>query len=144
MTDNNADKLIAEILAGRMDGRLADVQEAMRERVLSQATSMRWQLNHPDVQVREDDLTLEEAEMIERLTGQSWATIDPYSSAVECRAILAVCLQKREGKSPSEAAAITGKIPVTDVTGMLSTYEVTAGPLEASVPGETDASATTS
>lgn len=134
----SAEDLIAEIKAGRMDGHLADVQEAMRERVLSQATSMRWQLNHPDVQVREDDLTLEEAEMIERVTGMSWATIDPYSSAVECRAILTVCLQKRCGKTPAEAAAITGKIPVTEATELLSTYEVTAGPLEASVPGEPD------
>lgn len=130
------DKLISEIAAGKMDGHLAEIQEAMRERVLSQATSMRWKITHPEVEVREDDLALEEAVMIERITGQSWATIDPYSSAMECHAILAVCLQKRCGKTPADAAAIVGKIPVTEAAAMLSTYEVMAGPLGASGPGE--------
>lgn len=131
------DKVIAEIAAGKLDGHLAEIQEAMRERVLSQATSMRWKITHPDIEVREDDLTLEEGEMIERITGGSWATIDPYSSAAECRAILAVCLQKRCGKTAAEAAEISGNVPITEAAGMLSTYEVTAGPLEESGPGET-------
>lgn len=134
----SADKLVAEILDGRLDGKLADIQQAIRERVLSQATSMRWVIAHPEVEVREDDLTLEEAEMIERITNQTWASIDPYQSARECRAILAVALQKRAGKSAQEAAALTAALTVTEATEMLSTYEVTAGPLGVSVPGGSD------
>lgn len=130
-----SDKIVAEILAGRHDGKLADIQQAMRERVLSQATSMRWKITHPEVEITEDDLTLEEAELIERVTRQSWAQIDPYASAVECRAILTVCLQKRAGKTPKEAADLTAKLTVTSTTEMLSSYEVTAGPLGANAPG---------
>ncbi len=132
---SDAQKICAEILAGRHDGKLADINEAIRERVLSQATSLRWKISHPLVEVTEDDLTLEEAEQVERITKLTWASIDPYSSAVECRAILTVALQRRAGLSAADAAAETGKLTVTQATEIMSTYEVTAGPLEGRVPG---------
>ena len=129
-------EVAAQIRAGVFDGHLADIQAAMRDRVLSQATSMRWQVTHPQVTVREDDLTLGEAEMIERVTGQTWGTIDPYTSARECRAILTVCLQQRTDLTAEQASKMTADLPASDVVGMLSTYEVVGAPLAVSVPGE--------
>ena len=142
MTAKKPGTVVAEILAGRYDGHLADFQQAMRERVLSQATALRWKIVHPEVTVTEDDLTLGEAEMIERVTNQSWAMIDPYQSARECRAILTVVLQQRTDRSADEAAKITAELTVTDVTAMLQSYEVVAGPLEGSGPGSTGGSLT--
>jgi hypothetical protein len=125
------------IRAGEFDGHLGLFQEAMRERVLSQATSMRWKLTHPLVTVTEDDLTLGEAEMVERVTGQSWAQIDPYTSARECRAILSVCLQSRTDLDGAEAAKVAADVTVTEATEMLGTYEVVAPLVEH--PGGQDA-----
>lgn len=142
MTDKrDSQKVCAEILDGRHDGYLAEITRAMQERILSQATSMRWRINYDGFEVTEDDLTLDEAVLIEKTTSETWATINPQNSAETCRAILVVALHKRKGMDLKAAHTEVGAITVNQAASLLDVYEVPAVPFDPS-PGDPPASET--
>jgi hypothetical protein len=78
---------------------------------------MAWQIEHEGNTWHEEELTLAEAEQIERATGESWFSINPFRSAKHCNAILTVLLQSRCGKAEGEASAIAGAYTVKQLIG---------------------------
>ena len=129
-------EVAAEIRAGVFDGHLADVNKAITDRLVAQSAPLRWKIVHPAVSITEDDFTLGEAEVVERLTGLSWGVIDPWSSAAVCRAVLTVALQKRAGMDPVAAADLTAAATVNDAADWLQSYEAPPVPLVPADPGE--------
>lgn len=49
-----------------------------------------------------DDLTLNEAEAIEKATGESWLSLTPYRSAVHCREIMRAFLLRDHSEAEAE------------------------------------------
>lgn len=130
-------RLTAEIARGDHDGQLANIMEAVRHRFTTGPGVTRWRLTHDGagdesfaVEVTEDDLTLAEAEAIEKATGRSWAAIDPISSAKCCAAVLTVAIASRTEQSQSAAEAHVAALPVSSVVDGISQYEVNPAPLD--------------
>jgi len=90
---------------------------------------MRWVINFEDVHVTEDDLTLDEAFMIEKVAGCTWGDIEPVRSAAHCRAILAVCMGQRLELKPEEVEARLKSIKVVDLLKSIKRETVYPAPL---------------
>jgi hypothetical protein len=52
---------------------------------------------------RTDDLSLDEAIMVEKATGTSWLYINPLRSAGDCRAVMVAFLSRSRSKADAEA-----------------------------------------
>lgn len=68
-----------------------------------------------------DDLTLDEAIAIERETGRSWATINPFASGGDCKAIIATFLSRTVGAE--EAAKRAGAMSLKQVLASVRVEE---------------------
>lgn len=138
LTDSDA--VLESIKAGDHDGHLVDVIEAVRLRFEFGGTRQKWKLSYKvdgtSYEVREDDLTLGESRLVERLTGTNWGLLNPASSGSECLAIIAACLHDRHGKTlkftrdgPSgEAWDLASKVTATEAAESISSYEVERAP----------------
>ena len=60
-----------------------------------------------------DDLTLDEAIAIEKVTGRSWVLINPFRSAEDCKAIMVTFLARARGED--EANKLVGALSLGDV-----------------------------
>jgi hypothetical protein len=117
------------VAAGDYDGSLGALLEAIQSRFDVGAAGMTWAIDFEDLQISESDLTIDEAFQIERMTNQTWATIDPVSSAADCRAILAVCMSERLGLTPDEAQTRLKSVKATDILRGIHKTEVSPAPL---------------
>lgn len=68
-------KMAAEIMAGRHDGDLQAITDAIRHRVKDGATSFRWKITLGDDEWTEETLTLGEVGWVERITGKTWLDV---------------------------------------------------------------------
>lgn len=125
-----AKKAIQEIMAGRCDGELLSILEAVQTRIVAGEARFQWCITWGDLEVTEDNLLLDEAISVEEATGTTWASIDPARNARQCRAILRACLISRRGLTPTEADAELAKVGVTEIVGCLSRVEVNPAPLD--------------
>lgn len=128
-------KFNAELLAGRHDDSLGTILEALSHRIL-ETNTLRWRLVIPQVTVSEEDMTLGEAFLLERILGTTWALIDPKASAEQCRAILQVAVHKRTDVSMEEAGKVVDGLTVGDIGRSLTMYQADVGPF-LDAPGET-------
>ncbi len=68
-----------------------------------------------------DDLTLGEAEQVEKATGESWLTMNPLRSALHCKAIIVAYLSRDH--TPEEADAIATALTVKQATEAVEVVE---------------------
>lgn len=128
--------LCAEIMSGEYDGKLADVLAAIVRRQQDGATAMRWRITFDGLALTEDDLTMAEAKTVEKITGRSWAVINPWQTAADCSAIIVAAVHHREGVPLDEAEGRVDSRPMQDIVSAIEQYEVTPAPL-GSTPGST-------
>lgn len=138
------DPEIAEVLeavkAGDFDFHLGDLIEAVRLRFQFGTTRQKWRYTYrvdgEALEVREDDLTLAEARLVERLTGMDWEALSPGSSAAQCLAVHAACLHARHGRDlrfgregPSGSAwEEAGTVTAAEAADNIGFYEVERAP----------------
>lgn len=60
-----------------------------------------------------DDLTLDEAIAIEKVTGRGWTTINPFRSGEDCKAIMVAFLTRTRGAD--ESARLVGALTLRQV-----------------------------
>jgi hypothetical protein len=132
MTAPSGQDIAQHIAAGDLDGELGTVLEAIQQRFAEGAAAMTWSINLPDLEleIHEDDLTLNEAMLIEKMIGTNWSNIEPLTSASHCRAILAVCLSQRQELTADEADNKLKSIKVVDLLGAIKRLEVNPAPLD--------------
>jgi hypothetical protein len=121
---------LQELAAGRHDERIGELLELITERIQKASIVMAWRITVGDISVRDDELTLIEADLIERGTGQTWEALNPTSSAQDCLAILAVLYHTRKGLEPEEAQAEAGKLTLANIAEAITTEQVKPGPLD--------------
>lgn len=128
----NGQEIAQRIAAGDIDGELATVLEAIQLRFAEGAAAMKWSIDLPelDLQLSEDDLTIDEAMLIERMASCTWAEIDPVRSAAHSRAILAACLSQRQNLTPDEANERLKTLKVVDLLNAIKRTEVNPAPLD--------------
>lgn len=109
------DKLMADIALGRHDGRLTELFSTFVERLSQKGAGVRWRLTWEDVVVDEENLTLIECEMAERLAGKTWLTLDPKRSATDCMSILTAAVSCRRGIPVDQAREALSSLTVHQV-----------------------------
>lgn len=121
-------EITEDIKAGSYDGQLVSIIEAVQLRLQHGTTALKWRVRWEDHTFTEDDLTLAEAATVEKLTGSSWGTLNPLSSASDCQAIVASCLHHRTGVTMKDALAEAGKVTVDGMVERIDSYEVERAP----------------
>ena len=84
---------------------------------------MPWKLTFEDKEHREDDLTIDQAVRIEKLTGESWLHIVPLRSADHAKAILTVMHSAATGEPEAAVAARVGALKLAEYLKRVGTYE---------------------
>jgi hypothetical protein len=69
--------------------------------------------------LREADITVDQAERIEELTGTSWLFINPLRTAKHARAVVSVMGADAEGRTQIEVAAEVGAMSVESFLDLL-------------------------
>lgn len=134
--EEETETLIEAVKAGDHDGHLVDIIEAVRLRFEFGTTAQRWKIEHDGETFTEEDITLGEARLVERMCGTNWGLLNPVSSASECMAIIAACLHARQGKTlkfgregaSGEAWDEAAKLTAKDAVAAISSYEVERAP----------------
>jgi len=121
------DKVVTEILAGRHDGRLVDIAQAIERRVTSDATGWLWRITLPDGEAWDSEtVTVGELTFVEQTTGVSYLLIDPNKSMAQFRALVTahhVAAGLERDAAIAKASALTQSEAVKAVTH----YEGTLG-----------------
>lgn len=125
---SEASRIVAEIAAGRLDGDLMDVLLAVRHRFEAGASAAMWKAEWDGVAFTEQDVTLDELEIAERLSGRNWSQLNPMTSASNCKAMFVAVLMCRHGLSEKDAKARVSSWPVSALLDGLGEYEVTPAP----------------
>ena len=128
------EKLAKEIVAGRHDDQFGMLVDAVNLRIKSGKVDVRWRIDLPDLSFSEDDLTLDEAFVIEKALEVSWRDIDPMAEARQMRTILATVYEHRH--PGGDVDGWLGALTTSQVLAAVSTYTVTdetegSGPLAA-------------
>lgn len=88
---------------------------------------MAWRIEYEGQVYREVDLTLDQAEQIQNITGTDWGQLHPLTSASHAKATLAVCIAARTGAPVGEVLAKVGStITVDQFVDMVSKEDATA------------------
>jgi hypothetical protein len=69
---------------------------------------MGWQINHNGKTYREGDLTINDAEAIEKLLGATWSEIHPLRSARHAKVVAGFVIAQGEGRDYQEVVAELG------------------------------------
>lgn len=128
----NGQEVAQRIVAGDLDDGIGAIYEALQARFSDGTVGLTWSIKMPalDVEITEDDLTIDEAMLIEKVTGTNWAQIDPVRSAADARAILAVSLSQRNGLTPAEADERLKTVRAADFLRCVRREVVTPAPLD--------------
>lgn len=113
-------RVLDDIKAGRLDGSITDIIDAITDRVREGAVIMRWHVRLGDLDVTEDDLTIDEAYQVERESGGNWRDINPLKSAAHARALLVALFQTRKNLSYDEAVFAVGQLTVAATLDAIS------------------------
>lgn len=124
-------RVLDDIKAGRLDSSISDIIQAFTDRVREGSVIMRWHVSLDGLEATEDDLTIDEAYMVERESGGNWRDINPLESAAHARALLLALYQTRKGLSYDEAAFEVGQLTVAATIAAVSN-EASPVPLDSS------------
>lgn len=125
---SDVSQVVAEILAGRFDGELLTLVEAVQVRFKSGPGQTRWRIRFDDLEVTEETITVGEIRRLEKALGVGWMDIDPQGSAEHFSVLLAVLLATRCDMSATDAQAKVDAIPMGDLLSHLDSYELTPAP----------------
>lgn len=119
-----AERVASQIRKGDVDDGFELIVNAISERVLEGAVALRWKVDLDGIEATEDDLTLGEAEMLERLLKVRWGEMDPLTSAEHATALLVVILTHRQDVPLDEARERVAKYPVKQILSAITRYSV--------------------
>jgi hypothetical protein len=133
---DDTEAVVESVTAGDHDGHLVEIIEAVRLRFQFGTTEQRWKVVYHDQEFTEDDLTLNEARLVERISGTNWGMLNPVSSASECQAIITACLHTRQGKTlkfgrdgpAGDAWDEAGGMTTHEAVDAITSYEVERAP----------------
>lgn len=113
-----------EVALGRFDDHLVAVSLTLGARLKEIAARSPWVLNVAGIHIDEDELSLRQMAVIERVTGKDWTEVTPYGSAVMAAAIVETVLISRDGLSAEEAREKVDAITVTEFIAGASRRQV--------------------
>lgn len=119
------DEVGEAIAGGELDADLLDIVEAVRLRLIAAKVETKWVLAWDGHEWPQESVTMGEARMIERLTKQSWAQVDPLGSAEHLAAFLVTLIHHRLDVPVSDAEKQVNAASAEEMAAALGRY---AGP----------------
>lgn len=127
-----------QIAGGSWDEHLVDIATAIAARKEDgDAPRECWGFKFDDLDITENDITVEEAIDFERVTGIMFHAANPHRSTFQHFALLASCLVARKGMTPDEAGKAIKDRPAHELRASLYTFLDVDAPLgESSEPSK--------
>lgn len=82
-----------------------------------------WKFTYEGTEYLSVDLTLGGAEKVEELAGTTWLAFNPYRSAKQASALLAVLVAEGTGRTVEEVRGELAAMKVDDILGCLEVVE---------------------
>jgi hypothetical protein len=120
---------LSAILAGELDDQLLDINKAVIQRASHADVGWRWKVEWGSYLVTEDDLTVDEAALLEQATGKPWGETRPTDSVHDVRAVLAVVMVTRHSMTPEDAATELRSLAAHEALNVVTRYQVSPRPL---------------
>ncbi len=115
------EKIASQIVNGDLDAEIHTVLNAVMRRVMTGAVTTNWRLDIGDLSASEEDLTLDEAALLEEiLAPATWKEIDPLKSAHDAKALIGVLYRTRLGLTLEQAAERMKPLTVKQVMDAMS------------------------
>lgn len=137
MTKANTQKVVAEVLAGRHDGQLVDIMEAIGQRVRTSDVRLCWRLRLDGEAWDEQTITSGELAFAEKLLKISYVGIEPKSRIEHRIALVIAHLHKVHGVEVEKAVERAEAMTLPDQEQMFEMYEVDDNPKADPPPSET-------
>lgn len=131
---NETDRVVADILAGKHDGHVLHVIEAVQTRMAQGHTQTYWRIRIDGIEVTEQSVTAGEmrtvCDLLSAARGQRvWmGDVHPELEPGDFIAVLSTVLQSRQGMSLSEAVKRCEAIPMQELREAVDLYEVAPSP----------------
>lgn len=90
-----------------------------------------WEISLGGRSYNTDELTLGEIDAIEQISGESWSTVNPWTSIRAAKAFLAV-LWIREGRDPNATRDYLDRLTLADIR---DSFRPVTGDAPAAAPG---------
>ncbi|MFW6091951.1 MAG: hypothetical protein ACODAF_08705 [Actinomycetota bacterium] len=122
-------RAVAEILAGRCDGHLGDIMDALQARITSgDGPKMYWRIRVGGDEWTEQSVTIGEVSLVERWCRVSWLHHNPVERADQLVAYITAHFHKAGGLDLDEAKRKAEAIPAFELAEAIGTYEADATP----------------
>lgn len=126
----SAAQVVSAILAGRCDGKITDIMQAVKSRVEAGEIGICWKVAFDDLEITEENQTINEVLLVNKQTGKDWGGFHPSHSG-DCAAIVVAALVERKGMKASEAFDLIKSRPAVEFVRAVSEYEVASPPKDA-------------
>jgi hypothetical protein len=126
--DYDLKTVAAHIDLGRHDGNLGDLFNALRRRMGEQLAGLPWRITVGKVSFTMDDMSPLALAEVEEITGASWLTLNPETSAVVFKAITVAHLVIDEGWPEADVIELLRKLRGSDLVAAISRDEVWPDP----------------
>lgn len=125
--------VVRAILAGKFDGSILELNQAILARVRNSSVQTRWVITVDGMTIDEDEMTVGEMKVAEKLAGMDWRFLNPVRSADQFAAVVAAALHCRTDMALDEAVAKVDAMTTVAVNGAISEREVADGPKDSPV-----------
>lgn len=127
-------KVIAEVMAGRHDGKLVDIVEAVGQRLRSSTVRFCWRLRLDGEEWTEQTVTSGELAIAEQLLKISYVNIDPRERLEHRIALVVAHLHKIHGEAIDVALKRAEAMTLAEQENLFELYEVTDDPKDDPAP----------
>ena len=118
----------ADIDLGTHDGNLGDLFNALRRRMGEQLAGLPWRITVGKVSFTMDDMSPLSLAEVEEITGASWLTLNPETSAVVFKACVVAHLVIDEQWTEPDAIELLRSLKGSDLVAAISRDEVWPDP----------------
>lgn len=125
-------EIVVAILNGDLDDDITDIVAAIRERANKGEIRMCWKVTFDDLEITEENQTINEAQSVERQTKKAWGKYHPANSAAECAAIIVAALVERQGVDAVKAFEMLKDRKASDLVKSISDYAAVDPPKDGS------------
>ena len=121
-------RVAADIDLGTHDGNLGDVFNAVRKRMGEKLAGLPWRITVDGVSFTMDDMSPLALAEVEEITGASWLTLNPETSAIVFKAVVVSHLVCDLEWAEADVLALLRKLKGSDLVAAISRDEVWPDP----------------
>lgn len=118
----DVDTIVATIKSGAIDWQWNPIITALHERAKALVAGIRWRCTLPGLDVSEEQMTLKEARIAQRVARKPWLTLDPIADADSTIAVLTALYHTRHDMTLVDAAEKAEAMPQIEAATAFTQY----------------------